>query len=236
MSMRFELGDIVADVTHKEIKNIHLSVNPPMGDVRISAPMHINQESIRLFVLSKLSWIRKQQQKFREQARETPREYIDRESHYVWGKRYLMRVVEKSAPSIVEIKHDKIILQVKPDSTKLKHQEMLESWYRQELRTKSTELMELWQKKLNVSPNRLVIQKMKTKWGSCSQKSGIIRLNLELAKKPVQYLEYVIVHELVHLIEPTHNQKFVGLMDMYIPKWRHYKEELNRLPIQQEEW
>ncbi len=231
MSLQFELGDIVADVTYKEIKNIHLSVNPPMGDVRISAPKHINQDSIRLFVLSKLSWIRKQQQQFRDQARETPREYLDRESHYVWGKRYLMRVVEKAATSVVEIQHDKLILQVRPGSDEAKRQAILERWYRQELRSKATELLDMWQKKLSVSPSKLIIQKMKTKWGSCSQKSGIIRLNLELAKKPPHCLEYIIVHELIHLIEPTHNEHFISLMESYLPKWKSYREELNRLAI-----
>ena len=235
MSSTIELGSIVADVNYKEIKNIHLSVNPPQGDVRISAPLHLDMDTIRIFALSKLSWIRRQQQKFKDQERETPREYIDRESHYVWGKRYLMLINEENRPARVELNHNKLLVNVRPYSSMDKREEVLEKWYRAQLRIKAREMIEIWEKRLGVETDRVIIQKMKTKWGSCSQDSGIIRLNLELVKKPVQYLEYVIVHELLHIIEPTHNSRFVALMDTYMPKWRHYKEELNRLPIQQEE-
>jgi len=231
MSSTIELGNIVADVNYKKIKNIHLSVNPPLGDVRISAPMHLDMDAIRLFVLSKLNWIKKQQQKFREQERESPREYIDRESHYVWGKRYLMLINEENIPARVELYHDKLIVFVRPESTKTKREEILERWYREQLRLKAREMVSIWETRLGVKSNRLIIQKMKTKWGSCSPNTGIIRLNLELCKKPPQYLEYIIVHELVHLIEPTHNQRFINLMDNHMPKWKYYREELNRLAI-----
>ena len=231
MSSTIELGSIVADVYYKEIKNIHLSVNPPQGDVRISAPIHLDMDTIRIFALSKLSWIRRQQQKFRDQERETPREYIDRESHYVWGKRYLMLINEENRPACVELNHNKLLVNVRPNSKLNKREEVLESWYREQLRSKAREMVDTWEKRLGVKSDRVIIQKMKTKWGSCSPKSRIIRLNLELCKKPPKYLEYIIVHELMHLIEPTHNQKFVGLMDTYMPKWKHYREELNRLAI-----
>ena len=231
MSSTIELGSIVADVHHKEIKNIHLSVNPPQGDVRISAPMHLDMDTIRIFALSKLSWIRRQQQKFRDQERETPREYIDRESHYVWGKRYLMLLKEEDVPAHVALSHNKLVVNVRPDSSMARREEVLEKWYRGQLRSKASEMIEIWEKRIGVESDRVIIQKMKTKWGSCSPKTRIIRLNLELCKKPPQHLEYIIVHELVHLIEPTHNHRFINLMDTHMPKWKHYREELNRLAI-----
>lgn len=236
MQATIEIGNITVHVTHKEIKNIHLSVNPPQGEVRISAPLHLNLDSIRVFALSKLQWIRSEQQKFQIQERETPREFLNRESHYFWGERYMLELVYKDSPAFVEIKHHKIILTVRPDSTRVKKQEVLERWYREQLRNKANSMLKVWEKKLGVQTNKMIIQKMKTKWGSCSPKTRIIRLNLELCKKPLQYMEYIIVHELMHLIEPTHNQKFVRLMDSYMPKWKHYKDELNRLPIPREEW
>ena len=231
MSSTIELGSIVADVKYKEIKNIHLSVNPPQGDVRISAPIHLDMDTIRIFALSKLSWIRRQQQKFRDQERETPREYIDRESHYVWGKRYLMLINEENRPACVKLSHNKLLVNVRPNSKLNKREEVLESWYREQLRSKAREMVDTWEKRLGVKSDRVIIQKMKTKWGSCSPTSQIIRLNLELCKKPPQYLEYIIVHELVHLIEPTHNHRFIDLMNTHMPKWKHYREELNRLAI-----
>ncbi len=231
MQTTIEIGNITANVTQKAIKNIHLSVNPPEGEVRISAPIHLDIDTIRIFALSKLNWIRQQQQKFRDQERETPREYIDRESHFVWGKRYLMLLYEEDSPASVELRHDKLVIKVRPASSTTKRQEVLEKWYRVQLKSKVSEILELWEKRLGVKSDRVIIQKMKTKWGSCSPKTRIIRLNLELCKKPPQYLEYIIVHELIHLIEPTHNQKFVSLMDTYMPKWKHYREELNRLTV-----
>lgn len=231
MYSRIELGKVIADVSYKEIKNIHLSVNPPEGNVRISAPIHLDIDTIRIFALSKLSWIKKQQQKFKNQERETPREYIDRESHYIWGKRYMMLLNEEDAPARIELNHDKLVINVRPYGKIEKRKELLEKWYREQLRSKAREMIGVWEKRLGVESKKVIIQKMKTKWGSCSPDTRIIRLNLELCKKPPQYLEYIIVHELLHLIEPTHNKKFVGLMDFYMPKWKHYREELNRLAI-----
>ena len=231
MQTTIEIGNIRASVTHKEIKNIHLSVNPPEGEVRISAPLHLSLDTIRVFALSKLQWIRSEQQKFRNQERETPREYLNRESHYLWGERYMLMITYKDAPAFVEVKHNKILLSVRPNSTKTKKQEVLESWCREELRHKAKGMLNVWEKKLGVQTRRLIIQKMKTKWGSCSPDTHIVRLNLELVKKPPQYLEYIIAHELMHLIEPTHNRRFQELMNMYMPKWREFREELNRLAI-----
>ena len=231
MQATIEIGNITAHVSHKEIKNIHLSVNPPEGEVRISAPLHLNLDSIRVFALSKLQWIRSEQQKFLSQERETPREFLNRESHYFWGERYMLVLAYKNAPASVEISHRKIILTVRPGSDRAKKQEVLERWCREQLRDKAKSMLSMWEKKVGVQTNKLIIQKMKTKWGSCSPKTQIVRLNLELVKKPPQYLEYIIVHELMHLIEPTHNKHFTELMNTYMPKWREYREELNRLAI-----
>jgi len=231
MQTRIEIGDITASVTHKEIKNIHLSVYPPEGEVRISAPLHLSMDTIRVFALSKLQWIRKEQQKFQEQERETPREYLDRESHYVWGERYMLVLYYANVPASVSIKHKKLVLTVRPHSTQSKKQEVLEAWCRQQLRDKAEMMLGKWEEKIGVKINRLIIQKMKTKWGSCSPDTRIIRLNLELVKKPPQYLEYIIVHELIHLLEPTHNKRFTDLMNAAMPKWREFREELNRIAI-----
>ncbi len=231
MQSTIEIGNIRANVIHKEIKNIHLSVNPPEGEVRISAPLHLSLDTVRVFALSKLQWIRTEQQKFRNQERETPREYLNRESHYLWGERYMLALAYKNVPASVEIKHNKILLTVRPHATKMKKQEVLESWCREQLRDKANSMLKIWEKKLGVQTHKLIIQKMKTKWGSCSPDTRIVRLNLELVKKPPQYLEYIIAHELMHLIEPTHNKRFTELMDTYMPKWREFREELNRLAI-----
>ncbi len=236
MTTRIQLGDIIAEVTHKNIKNVYLSVYPPTGAVRISAPLRMNLDTIRVFALAKLAWIRKQQQKLRDQQRETPREYLDRESHYFWGKRYLLKVVEKDTAPLVQLNNSEIILQVRPGADEDKRRVVLNEWHRQQLKEAISPLIAKWEKKLNVSVARFIVRKMKTKWGSCSPVSRSIRINLELAKKPPECLEYIIVHELVHLLEPSHNNRFMALMDQFLPKWRFYREELNRRPVRHEDW
>lgn len=236
MVKTIQLGEISADVILKDIKNIHLSVYPPTGAVRISAPLRMDLETIRVFALTKLGWIKKQQTIFREQNRETPREYLDRESHYLWGNRYLLKIVENNSTPMVILEHSEMVLQVRPGADAEKRHSVLDKWYRQQLKEAVPPLIANWEEQLNVSAARFIIQKMKTKWGSCSRASQTIRLNLELAKKPPECLEYVIVHELTHLIEPTHNSRFLGLMSQYLPKWKFYREELNRLPVKHEEW
>lgn len=236
MNSRIQLGDIDVDVLHKDIKNIHLSVYPPTGTVRISAPLRMDLDTIRVFALSRLEWIRKQQKKLQEQERETPREYLDRESHYLWGKRYLLKVVEKDSAPSVNLKHSEMALQVRPGADAEKRGNVLNEWYRSQLKEAISPLVSKWEKKLGVTTVRIIVQKMKTKWGGCNPESGIIRLNLELAKKPPECLEYIVAHELAHLIEPTHNNRFIGLMDQYLPKWRFHRDELNRLPVRHENW
>ena len=236
MVTQINLGEIAVDVVKKDIKNIHLSVYPPAGKVRISAPLRMDLDTIRVFAITKLGWIKSQQKKLREQERETPREYLDRESHYVWGKRYLLKMAEKEAAPHIELKHSKMILQIRPDASDGRKQEVLEAWYREQLKEVVPELIEKWEPLIGVKVGRFFVQKMKTKWGSCSHGAKSIRLNTDLAKKPPECLEYIVVHEMVHLLEPTHNSRFISLMDQFMPKWRFYKDQLNRLPVRHEDW
>jgi len=215
MATQVKLGDIAVDVTLKDIKNVHLSVYPPAGRVRISAPKRMSIDTIRVFAISKLDWIKQQQTKLREQERETPREYVDRESHYVWGKRYLLTVSVSDEPPLIELKHSRMLLLVRPGTDELKRQALLEAWYREQIKTAVPPLLTLWQPLLGVRVERFFVQRMKTKWGSCSPVTSGIRLNTDLAKKPRECLEYIVVHEMVHLLEPTHNRRFVALMDRH---------------------
>ncbi|HKI02797.1 MAG TPA: SprT family zinc-dependent metalloprotease [Thermoanaerobaculia bacterium] len=236
MVSQIELGDIKVDVVLKDIKNVHLSVYPPTGRVRISAPKRMSLDTIRVFAISKLDWIKQQQTKLREQERETPRDYVDRESHYIWGKRYLLTLTESDEPPSIELKHRRMLLRVRPQTDAAKRQTFVEDWYREQLKKAVPPLLERWQPLLGVSVDRWFVQRMKTKWGSCNHKASTIRLNTELAKKPPECLEYIVVHELVHLLEPTHNARFVALMDRFMPKWQFHRQALNRLPVRQERW
>ena len=225
------LDEIVISVVQKNIKNVHLSVYPPMGNVRISAPLRIDLDTIRVFAISKLDWIRHQQQKLRNQVRETPREYIDRENHYLWGKCYLLNLIEIEAPARIELQHDHILLQVRPGATTDRKRTIVDEFYRSQIEAAIPPLIVKWEDLMGVDVASFSVRKMKTKWGSCTPALQTIRFNLELAKKPAKCLEYVIVHEMVHLLEPSHNYRFVALMDSFMPKWRFYQSELNRLPI-----
>ncbi|WP_258191988.1 M48 family metallopeptidase [Nitrosomonas nitrosa] len=231
-----KLNELDIEIVQKNIKHVHLSVYPPDGKVKVSAPLSMAPDTLRVFVISKLAWIKKQQSKLRAQQREAPREYLDRESHYVWGKRYLLKIEEAEAPPRIELKHNKLVLSVRPGTNPARKQAILEAWYRDNLRQAVPALIEKWQPRMGVRVNRFYVQSMKTKWGSCSVHSGSIRLNTELAKKPRACLEYIVVHEMTHLLEPTHNSRFIGLMDRFMPKWRFYRDELNRLPVRHEEW
>ncbi|MFY9611636.1 MAG: SprT family zinc-dependent metalloprotease [Blastocatellia bacterium] len=236
MPTQVKLGDIAVDVVQKDIKNVHLSVHPPTGRVTISAPARMSLDTIRVFAVSKLAWIKQQQQKLREQERETPREYLDRESHYVWGKRYLLKVVETDRPPEVELKHNKMHLRVRPGASDEKKQTIVEEWYREQLKQAASSLIAKWEPLVGVKVERFFVQKMKTKWGSCNPESSSIRLNTDLAKKPPQCLEYIVVHEMIHLLEGTHNARFTALMDQFMPQWRFCRAELNRLPVRHEDW
>ena len=233
---QINLGHIAVDVVLKDIKNVHLSVHPPTGRVRIAAPKRTHIDTIRVFAISKLDWIKQQQTKLRAQERETPRDYVDRESHYVWGRRYLLTVSERDEPPSIELKHSRMLLRVRPGTDEDKREALVEEWYREQLREAVPALLTRWQPLLGVRVERFFVQRMKTKWGSCNHKAGTIRLNTELAKKPAECLEYIVLHELVHLVEPTHNANFVALMDRFMPKWQLHRQVLNRLPVRREKW
>jgi predicted metal-dependent hydrolase len=231
-----KLGDIDVDVVQKDIKNLHLSVYPPTGRVHISAPLRMDLETIRIFAISKLSWIKKQQVKMREQKREAPREYISRESHRFLGKRYLLKVIEHDAPPRVEIRHKTLEMYVRPNTDTAKRHEIIEDWYRQKLKEMLPELIERMEKKIPVKVAEYRVKKMKTKWGTCNVDARRIWINLELAKKPLHCLEYILVHEMTHLLERHHNSRFVDYMDHFLPQWRSYKDDLNRYPVSHIDW
>lgn len=231
-----ELGNIRIEVEQKDIKNIHLSVYPPNGAVRISAPNKMELDTIRVFALNKLKWIRKQQAIFKSQDRETPREYLTKESHYFLGKRYLLKVIEHNHPPKVILKHSDIELYIRPNTPEIKKEKTIEDWYRNELKAISPKLIAKWEKIVGVQSNEFGIKKMRTKWGTCNTEAKRIWLNLELAKKPVECIEFIIVHELVHLLERSHNDKFVSYMNEFMPKWRMHREELNRIPFRHIDW
>lgn len=233
---QIELGDITVEVTLKDIKNIHLSVYPPIGRVKIAAPLRMELETIRIFAISKLSWIKKQQAKVLNQVRETPRDYTTRESHYFLGKRYLLKVVEGSWPHSVAIKHNTLVMHVKQGTTTEQRQIMIQEWYRHHLKELVPQYIAKWEKIMEVQVSEFGIKKMKTKWGTCNREAKRIWINLELAKKPLECIEYIVVHEMVHLLERNHNERFITYINNYLPQWRHYKEELNRLPTGHVDW
>jgi len=236
MPTQIQLGDMAVDVVLKDIKNVHLSVHPPTGRVTIAAPAHMSLDTIRVFAITKLTWIRQQQRKVRQQEREAPREYLDRESHYLWGKRYLLKVFEADRPPTIELKHSRMHLRVRPGTGQIKSQAIVDEWYRVQVKQAAAPLIALWEPRLGVKVERFYVQRMKTKWGSCNHRARTIRLNTDLAKKPPECLEYLIVHELVHILEPTHNARFIALMNHHMPKWRSHQQTLNRLPVRHESW
>ena len=236
MVTKIMLGKIEAEVVLKDIKNVHLSVHPPVGRVRIAAPKRMNLDTIRVFAISKLDWIKKQQKKLLDQERESEREYLERESHYVWGKRYLLSVIERDEPPSVLLKHSKMVLHVRPGIAEARRQEIVEEWYRGLVKQAAPALIAKWEPRLGVKVARFYVQRMRTRWGSCNPITTSIRLNTDLAKKPQECLEYIVVHEMMHLLEPTHNARFIALMDRYIPQWQERRQLLNRLPVRHEDW
>lgn len=236
METQLQLGDITVDVVLKDIKNVHLSVYPPTGRVRISAPVRMDLDTLRVYAISKLDWIKRQQTKLRQQARETPRSYIDRESHYVWGQRYLLQVVEANQPPAVELAHSHMLLRVRAGSDESKRQAVVEQWYREQVKQAVPPLIALWEPRLGVQVERFYVQRMKTRWGSCNDRARTIRLNTELAKKPPQCLEYVVVHEMVHLLARRHDERFRELMDGVMPHWETVRDELNQAPLGYATW
>jgi predicted metal-dependent hydrolase len=226
-----QLDDVRIEIARKPIRNLHLSVYPPTGRVRIAAPERATDESIRLFAISKIGWIRRQQGKLRTQERELPCEYIGRESHYVWGRRYLLRVIERDSPPRIELTPRRLVLGVRPGATQEHRKQVMETWYRRQLRAALPPIIEKWQETLSVRVNQVFIQRMKTRWGGSNPATGNIRLNTDLAKKPVECLEYILLHEIAHLRVPKHDASFMSLLDRNLPNWRETRDRLNRLPI-----
>ena len=231
-----QLGDIAIAVTRKAVKNVHLSVHPPTGVVSLVAPTDTRLEVARAYAISKLTWIRTQQRKLAGQAREAPRQFLTRESHYVWGRRYLMRVVELEAKPCVTLKHRHLVLSVRPGSSSGKRLDVMHAWHKSLLHALVPPLLAKWESILNVRVAAYFLQRMKTKWGSCNHQAGHIRLNTELVKKPKDLIEYVIVHEMLHLIEPTHSKGFMALLNEHYPTWHEARAELNALPLAADSW
>ena len=233
---RIEVSGISVEVVRKAIKNLHIGVYPPEGRVRVAAPSRMTLDAIRLAVVERLSWIRKHQAKFAGQARQSPREYVTGESHFFLGKRYRLNIQIHDGRPRVELRHGSIEMHVSPDSSIEYREALLYHWYRKQMKEQLPELLEKWQQCIGVRIDEYGIKRMKTKWGTCNIRARRIWLNLELIKKPVQCLEYIIVHELVHLLERLHNDRFKGFMDQYLPLWRQYKDELNKAPLGDCEW
>jgi predicted metal-dependent hydrolase len=231
VTTRLNLAGLTIDVERRPIKHLHLGVYPPDGHVRIAAPEGVSDEAIRLFAIGKLAWIKRQRQKFATQLREPVREYLERESHYVWGRRYLLSVLEGDAPPSIELRHRKLRLKVRPGTSLERRGEILDEWYRSMLRAAVEPLLAKWEPVLGVRVRNVFVQRMKTKWGSCNSSARNIRLNTELAKKPAEFLEYIVVHEMAHIRCPTHGHRFVALMDQVMPNWRDKREALNQLPL-----
>ena len=231
MRETIKLGEIDIQVTRKAIKNVHLSVHPPDGRVTLAAPTETRLEVARAYAISKLSWIRDQQEKLRNQPRETTRQYVDRESHYLWGRRYLLSVEYRNVKPSVRLDHKKITMTVRPGSTTEKREQVIQDWHRSLLHEVIPPIIGRWEEKLGLTVRAYYLQRMKTQWGSCNHKAGNIRLNTELVKKPKDLLEYVVVHEMTHLLEPTHNDRFIGILNEVYPSWRDARLELNELPI-----
>ncbi len=230
------IGEIAIAVTLKDIKNVHLSVHPPDGRVTLAAPTTTRLEVARAYAISKLGWIREQRRKLAAQARETPRQFVTRESHYLWGRRHLLAVVYRDAKPTVSVDPKRITLAVRPGSTEAKRAEVMHEWHKSLLHEVIPPLIKKWEPRLKVRVKGYFLQRMKTKWGGCNHRAGHIRLNTELVKKPKDLLEYVIVHEMAHLLEPVHSERFVDLLDKHWPTWRECRAELNELPLANAGW
>jgi predicted metal-dependent hydrolase len=230
------VSGITVEVVRKAIKNLHLGVYPPNGRVRVAAPLAVSDDAVRLAVIGKLAWIKRQQAKFEAQQRQSRREMVRGESHYFLGQRYRLRVIEHHGAGKVVLHNASIDLYVRPETSADQREQVVQRWYRSQLKALIPSLLEKWQLVLGVDVADWGIKKMKTKWGACTIEARRIWINLELAKKPVQCLEYIIVHELVHLLERHHNDQFQKLMDQFMPQWRLHREELNRAPLGYENW
>lgn len=234
---RIEVSGIPVEIVRKEIKNLHVGVYPPSGRVRVAVPLRLDDEAVRLAVISRLGWIRRKQKEFEGQVRQSRREFVTGESHYFEGRRYRLDVIERDAPPTVKLRNNtRLELGVRPNSDREAREAVLHRWYRRHLRDQLPPLVAKWEPELGVTVEDVRIKKMKTLWGSCNIEARRIWLNLELAKKPSSCLVYILVHEMVHLLERHHNDRFRELMDNFLPQWRSYQDELNRAPLAHEDW
>lgn len=231
-----QVSGITVEVVHKDIKNLHLSVLPPNGRVRVSVPLHVSKDRVRAAVSSRLPWIRAQQRDFANQPRQSARDMVTGETHFFEGKRYRLEVIERYGKHEVTVKGDRLMLRVRPGTTTANRRKVLNKWYREQLTNRIPILIDRWQSKIGVTANDWGIKKMKTKWGSCNTSSKRIWLNQDLACKPKLCLEYIVVHELVHLLERTHNGAFRAHMDKFMPNWRLHRDLLNNSPLANEQW
>lgn len=236
MQESIEFGDVVVSLVRKDVKHVHLTVHPPTGRVTLVAPVATRTEVARAYAITKLQWIRDQRTKLNAQAREAPRRFVERESHFLWGRRYLLSVIESNEKPRVSLSHRRLTLQVRPGSTSQRRAEVLHEWHKAQLHAVVPGLISRWEAPLGVRPSGYFLQRMKTQWGSCNPARQHIRLNTELVKKPKDLLEYVVLHEMVHLLEPSHNDRFVAILERHWPQWRVSREELNALPLGAKPW
>lgn len=231
------INDLEIEVIRKDIKHVNLSVCPPIGKVRIVAPTHTSEEFIKLFAISKIPWIKKKKTSFENQERISPRAYVNRESHYFQGQRYLLYIIEvEAAPKVIIKNRTKIEMYIRPNTSVEKRHEIMSEWYRKQLKLILPDIITKWENIIGVKISEFQIKQMKTLWGTCNVEKKRIWINLELAKKPQPCLEYIVVHELVHLLENTHNERFQFLMSKYLPNWQTLKSDLNRLPASHADW
>lgn len=236
MAEMIYLGEIAIAVTRKDVKHVHLSVHPPDGRVTLVTPKGTRPEVARAYAVSRLGWIRNQQGRLRGQAREKRRQFVGRESHFLWGRRYLLTIREEERKPEVKLSHRRVTLVVRPGSSRARREAVVHEWHKSLLHDAVPALIRKWEQKLGVVVAGYFLQRMKTKWGGCNHRAGTIRLNTELVKKPKDLLEYVVVHEMLHLIAPTHSEQFLTLLSKHYPSWREARAELNELPLGAESW
>jgi predicted metal-dependent hydrolase len=230
------VSGINVDVVYKDIKNLHIGVYPPVGRVRVAAPRRLQEEHIRLAVIQRLPWIKRQRKQLQDATRQSSREMVSGESHYVWGMRHRLKVVQRPGRPHIELDGERLLLYVPERTDAPMRLKLLQDWQRAQLRAAIPKLVERWEPAIGRSVPRWSIQRMKTKWGSCNRETGHIRFNLELAKKHPRCLEYIVVHEMTHLLERGHGERFTKLMDGFMPDWRSRRDELNGAPLADERW
>lgn len=227
-----KVSDISAEVEWKAIKNVHLTVYPPDARIHVSAPQSMTEDAVRLFLLSKLPWIKQRIAEVVNQNRQTPREYVSGENHYFKGQRYRLKVIYTNEPTKVELLgNEYIALYTRNGSAAERRAEILREWYRSQLKAMLPALIAKWENILEVRVNKWEVKQMKTLWGSCNHRTHNIIFNLELIKKPLHCIEYIVVHELLHIKVRLHNEEFTHLISRYYPNWRLIKDELNEFVI-----